>query len=276
MQLNIKKISACLALSAIAAYPLASAASSDVSKIINGTKSPQGQWPFMTAVVSKGSSAYYGQFCGASYLGGGYVLTAAHCVVDTTASRIEVVIGLNHLSKESSEGVRVGVKSIAVHSGYNSSTMRNDMAILKLKKDVDATPVKLASASEAAALSAGDNMIVMGWGNQSTSGSSFPDALYQVTVPFVEMGTCQSPGDEYDNVSYDNICAGLKQGGKDSCQGDSGGPLVRKVDGVYKQFGVVSWGIGCAQPNAYGVYSNVGYFDSTGWIEKHTPGLDLY
>jgi trypsin len=44
------------------------------------------------------------------------------------------------------------------------------------------------------------------------------------------------------------FCAGLTQGGKDSCQGDSTKVLV----------GAVSWGEGCAAPNAPGVYANIG------------------
>ncbi|NMU83961.1 trypsin-like serine protease, partial [Vibrio parahaemolyticus] len=47
------------------------------------------------------------------------------------------------------------------------------------------------------------------------------------------------------------------QGGIDSCQGDSGGPIVINRSGVITQLGVVSWGIGCARPGMYGVYSDI-------------------
>jgi trypsin len=49
------------------------------------------------------------------------------------------------------------------------------------------------------------------------------------------------------------ICAAVAGGGKDACQGDSGGPLA--VEGVL--VGIVSWGVGCAEPLYPGVYSNV-------------------
>ena len=50
---------------------------------------------------------------------------------------------------------------------------------------------------------------------------------------------------------------GITDGGRDSCQGDSGGPFVCEQDGTAVQYGVVSWGYGCAEPNRPGVYAKL-------------------
>jgi hypothetical protein len=95
--------------------------------------------------------------------------------------------------------------------------------------------------------------------------------LLEAAVETIPISTCTSryPGTAIGAAQF---CAGLKQGGKDACQGDSGGPLtVADVRGCPRQIGIVSWGEGCAEKDAYGVYTRVSRFAD--WIQKHTGPL---
>ena len=53
------------------------------------------------------------------------------------------------------------------------------------------------------------------------------------------------------------LCAGYPDGGIDSCGGDSGGPLVCPSNDKWYLVGIVSWGVGCARRDKYGVYADV-------------------
>ena len=99
--------------------------------------------------------------------------------------------------------------------------------------------------------------------------------LQQVTVPVVGTVTCQE-GYAADGITITGnmLCAGLPAGQKDSCQGDSGGPLMVRdnAQAPWEQAGIVSFGIGCARPGVFGVYTRVArYVDWVAACQANPP-----
>lgn len=259
-------------------------------QIIGGTLADDGEYPWQVALVdATQTNPYNGQFCGGSIIAPGWVLTAAHCVVedDGTVSNpaaLDVVAGVNLLSSgqtSGTQGQRRKVSQIIVHSSYNPQTLDNDLALLRLAAPLSLNakvqPVPLAAQTDSQWFAPGLTATVSGWGRTNPPPQQpvlWPNDLMEVQVPIVDQTICAAayPG----AITANMLCAGYPTGGKDSCQGDSGGPLiVPDGGGGWLQAGIVSWGEGCAQPNQYGVYTRLANY--TGWINSMlNPVSTLY
>ncbi|XP_005752715.2 tryptase-like [Pundamilia nyererei] len=146
------------------------------------------------------------------------------------------------------------------------------MCLLQLSTPVNFTdyiqPVCLAS--DGSTFNNGTSSWVTGFGTLESNGPT-PEILQEVNVPIVGNNECRCELQNFAAITDNMICAGLKNGGKDSCQGDSGGPLVTKDNsGIWIQSGVVSFGEFCALPNSPGVYARVSQYQN--WISTTVTG----
>lgn len=250
-------------------------------QIIGGALADDGEYPWQVALVdATQSNPYNGQFCGGSIIASGWVLTAAHCVVEdngtvSNPATLDVVAGVNLLSSgqtSGTQGQRRKVSQIIVHSFYNPQTLDNDLALLRLAAPLSLNTkvqsVPLAAQTDSQWFAPGVMATVSGWGRTNPPPQEpvlWPDALMEVQVPIVAQTICSAAYPRA--ITANMLCAGYAAGGKDSCQGDSGGPLiVPDGNGGWLQAGIVSWGAGCAQPNQYGVYTRLANY--TGWINS--------
>ncbi|XP_061397792.1 trypsin-like [Musca vetustissima] len=229
-------------------------------RIVNGVDTTIEKHPYQVSLQTTSGS----HFCGGSIISEDIVVTAAHCMQSYTASQMRVRLGSTEYN---TGGELVAVKSFKYHEGYNSKTMVNDIAVIKL-----ATPVRESNKIRYVALAektpaTGTPAVVTGWGTKCyLTCVSLPKTLQEVEVDIVDEKACASSEYKYGSqIKETMVCAYAVN--KDACQGDSGGPLVSGD----KLVGVVSWGMGCAKAGYPGVYADVPSLRS--WVLKTAKEL---
>ncbi|XP_035506603.1 complement factor I isoform X2 [Scophthalmus maximus] len=208
--------------------------------------------------------------CGGAYIGGCWVITAAHCVRhSSTTFRVKFSIWKKSRAQDTTD--IVPVQEIRIHPNYNPGTYENDIALLKLEK----LPFKEKCFEDNPAISAvcipwsaqlfqpNHTCSISGWGR--TADGRAARVLLWANVSLIH--DCHKfYGDRFRPGM---MCAGDLDGSVDSCQGDSGGPLVCEDElGVSYLWGIVSWGEKCGQPGFPGVYTQVAHYFE--WIRLHT------
>ncbi len=244
-----------LARLAAAATLLAGAhlAAPPANAIVGGYQATEGQFPFMASLQTAGSDGTAGHFCGGSVVGTRWVLTAAHCMVDTQPGDLQVAVGRTDIDDLSS-GQTLGVDRIVVHPDYEE-TGTFDAALVHVTEDIAAPAISLAPLGEDALEEDGAPLTVAGWGTEFFGSPFIPADLKAVDVTAVADGSCTTNG-LMGFQAESEVCAETLAG--DSCQGDSGGPLFGTLpDGRLVQVGIVSYGLGCATPAFPGVYGEV-------------------
>jgi trypsin len=202
----------------------------DSERIVGGTAVPSGGRPFQVVLLRNN-----GFVCGGSLINAQTVLTAAHCI-DGVENSGTTSVRYNTLTYASGGSV-IACTRLVKHASYSSSTIDYDYATCHLASawaaGTNAAAVVLATAEP----SAGENLIVSGWGKLSGTGS-VSATLQQVTLAYITNAACQQQYNGINTVSARMVCG--YTAGKSACNGDSGGPLTR-ADGT--QIGIVSWGM---------------------------------
>ncbi|KAM4808911.1 complement factor I [Rhinophrynus dorsalis] len=234
-------------------------------RIIGGEKAKKNQFPWQVAI--KDGSAVN---CGGIYIGGCWVLTAAHCVRASQPQKYRIIIELLDRLSYDGDIDSFPVKTVKVHELYNPDTYENDIALLEVvniyKKpeciQFDNNMVPACVPWSPYQFKAGDTCTVSGWGRAKGLSKVFHLMWGHINL----MDNCTSV---YKERFMDKMeCAGTYDGSIDACKGDSGGPLVcHDVNNVAYVWGIVSWGENCGLAGFPGVYTKVAlYFE---WIARH-------
>ncbi|XP_053271816.1 complement factor I isoform X1 [Pleuronectes platessa] len=208
--------------------------------------------------------------CGGAYIGGCWVITAAHCVRPNPLA-FKVKFSLWKKSRAQNTTDIVPVEDILIHPWYNARTYENDIALVKLKN----LPHEDRCFVENPAISAvcvpwssqlfqpNHTCSISGWGRTKDGRSA--KVLLWANVSLID--DCQRFYN--DRFKPGMMCAGDLDGSVDSCQGDSGGPLVCEDElGFSYLWGIVSWGDKCGHAGFPGVYTQVAHYFE--WIRSNT------
>merc|ERR1719430_1752280 len=209
--------------------------------------------------------------CGATLLNKRYAMTAMHCVEE--ASSLVVALGEHNIRAdiENHQAKTIAVERVIKRPDYDTNSVNNDVALLRLAQDVDftSTIVPACLPSTSSQQYTGWQAVVSGWGTTSSGGAT-SDVLKETSQTILANTAAEcvqgagGPGSTAV-VPGTKLCA-YKEG-TDSCQGDSGGPLVVMEGGRWTVVGVVSYGFDCAKPGFAGVYARVTNYLS--WIQSN-------
>ncbi|XP_032941601.1 granzyme A-like [Catharus ustulatus] len=232
--------------------------------IIGGKEVKPHSKPFMVQV--KGQK---GDFCGGALIKENWVLTAAHCKVE----KGKVILGAHSLKRREKEQQTLRIANSIRYPCYDPSTKENDIMLLQLqgraKLNKAVKPISLPPSDDDP--KPGTICTVAGWGKTANRPSKLPSVLMEVNITVIKREICNDRH-HYNGkpvITQNMICAGAKEGGKDSCDGDSGGPLIcnRELRGI-TSFGKPKK---CGKADGPGVYTRLTkqYLE---WIRKTIGG----
>merc|ERR1719308_193333 len=203
------------------------------NRIVGGSEARQGAWPW---AVILGRSRFGGGFqvmCGGTLVDEDTIVTAAHCFDSVPGQQGPNMVRLgDHDITTTGDGatpVDISIARSIQHPGWNSNTLSDDIAIVKLSRPVTySRNIRRAclpdsyKGQDLPSLLRNAPPTIIGWGS-TFSGGGPQNRLRQAKVPMVTKQSCASAYAAISRVTIGatKLCAG--DGRRDTCNGDSGG-----------------------------------------------------
>ncbi|KAM4702988.1 transmembrane protease serine 5 [Rhinophrynus dorsalis] len=236
------------------------------SRIIGGSDAGIGRWPWLVSLFRNNKHV-----CGGTIVSHQWIVTAAHCVFNYSSPQLtswSILSGIVSHTFSNPKASASAVQKIIYHQKYDHRSHDYDIALIKLETPLNYSdsvrPVCLPQYAQE--FPTRTECWISGWGYTHPDSTHMPQSLKEAMVPVISTKKCNSTCVYNGEITSRMLCAGYLDGKVDACQGDSGGPLVCHIGYTWRLAGVVSWGMGCAEPNHPGVYTKISSF--LDWIHQ--------
>lgn len=138
------------------------------TRMVGGEATPWKEWPWQTALYLRLFDGRTVFMCGGSLVAPGWVLSAAHCFGEENGGDPKDWTVVTNIGKLTVNGLPPGaetrkVKRLVVHSGYDSNSHENDIALLELSQTLAEPPISLQLEQDSTEES-NRSVTVIGWG----------------------------------------------------------------------------------------------------------------
>lgn len=200
------------------------------SKIIKGNSASLGQFPYFAHLVfttDDGDTTG----CSGSLLSDYFVISAAHCTIDSTYA----LVYLGYLKRDCDDECQqytVLKKNFHVHPDFIAKKVINDITLLRLPKKAIFTPTVQPIKLSFQPFGEKIEVIAVGSGATKPNATEIAPILQYARLITVSNKICSLtyPVLKKEPHKHDVICA-WSSAQSSIYRGDSGGPLVQKTDG---------------------------------------------